>query len=422
MSFEILVLKPKHIGSIANIRPEMKVIDDLKHTIETFYYALSRMLERASFYGFRALLVLYVTSDTLQMDNAEAMVVYSVLTSSLLLSPIIGALFGDLLIGNKKCLFLGGITQATGAFCLCIPSLQGLYIGLFLVVLGSGFYTPNIISTFGKLYLKKTKLLDSGFTILHLAINLGSFFGILLIGYIGETFSHTIGFVFSGILMLTSLIPILFAKENIKYKFEKDKYAINLRALRIALALLLVALFWNFYEMASIRIFDLESKFSAVSAFDWSKNIWQSMSFVFMVPISAITIFLYSYFYSSQIFKVMLGFIFGTLACGLLLLIPEFPAEQNAMVYLLSLMLLSLAEIHIAPVIHSLLTKFSNPKYLAILISSAFVPTKLVSLLFVLYHTPINEDPILGLEIAIVAMACIGIGLIGIVGWNKRRV
>ncbi len=172
----------------------MEKIQHQKHTKETLYYAISRMLERASYYGFRALVVLYMTGETLKMERTEAVSIYGWFATLLMFSQIVGALFADLLIGNKKSILIGGIIQAIGAFILCLPSTAGLYSGLFLVVLGSGFFTPNIISNFGKLYLNKTKLLDSGFAIFYLAINLGSFLGILLIGYLGEKYGYSIGF------------------------------------------------------------------------------------------------------------------------------------------------------------------------------------------------------------------------------------
>lgn len=397
-------------------------IENQQHPKEAYNYALSRMLERGSFYGFRAILVLYMVGDRVQMTNADAMVVYSLVMSSLIFSPIIGALFGDLLIGNKKAILLGGIAQALGAFCLCIPSLNTLYIGLLLVVLGSGFYTPNIISTFGKLYLNKIKLLDSGFILFYLAVNLGSFSGVVLLGYIGGTFSYSIGFVLSGILMLLSLIPVLASKESVGNKFDKDKYIIKNRVFKIAIVVLLVAFFWGIYEMASFRMFDLQTKFSSISAFHWSHSLWQSMSSIIMLPVSVFAIFLYSYYYSSQIFKVVVGFIFAAFSFGVLMLLPEIPNEQDASLYLISLLLLSAAEIHIAPVVHSILTKFSNPKYLAILISLSFVPTKVVSLLFAFYNSNSIEDPIFGLQMAMITMALIGIGIIGFFMWNKKSI
>src|SRR5690554_4246256 len=134
--------------------------------------------------------------------------------------------------------------QAIGAFCLSLPSTAGLYLGLFLVVLGNGFFTPNLISNFGKLYLNKPKLMDVGFTKLYFAINLGSFLGIILITYIGEQYGYNYGFIFSGILMLISLIFIFLIKDKSQKIIEINQFSMNKRIVIILLALGLYGLFF----------------------------------------------------------------------------------------------------------------------------------------------------------------------------------
>jgi POT family proton-dependent oligopeptide transporter len=398
----------------------MEKIQNQKHSIETFYYSLARMLERASYYGFRALVVLYMTGEILKMDRTEALSIYGWFAGSMVFSQIIGGLFGDLLIGNKKAIIIGGIIQAIGAFSLCIPSTTGLYLGLFLVVLGSGFFTPNILSNFGKSYLNKTKLLDSGFTIFYLAINLGSFLGISLIGYSGEKFGYNIGFVISGILMLLSIVPIIISKEFNSEEFEKGETSISKRILNILIAFIVVGVFWGIYEISNIRIFDLQMHFSEISAWNISKSLWQTIGSIFTLPISLVAIVLWTFFYSSQFFKLMVGFIFGAISFGILFLIPEIPTENHTITYLISLVFLGISEIHIAPIIHSILTKYTNPKYLAILMSLAFLPTRLISLIFGLFNDKLYDNPMLGLKIGIVGMTVVGIGLIGYVWWNKK--
>lgn len=398
----------------------MEKIQKQKHTKDTLYYSISRLLERASYYGFRALVVLYMVGETLNMERTEASSIYGWFTALLVFSQIVGALFGDLLIGNKKSIIIGGIIQAIGAFSLCIPSTIGLYLGLFLVVLGSGFFTPNIISNFGKTYLNKTKLLDSGFTIFYLAINLGSFLGILLIGYLGEKYGYNIGFVISGILMLISIIPVIITREQTLNEIEKSKFSIRKRVLNILIAFFLVGLFWGIYEISNIRIFDLQMQFIEMSALNIPKHLWQSINGIFILPISVIAIILWTYFYSSQFFKLMLGFIFGVISFGILFLIPEVPTEKQTVIYFVSLLFLGISEIHIAPIIHSILTKYSNPKYLAILISLAFLPTRLISLAFGLFNDKLYDNPMLGLKIGIVGMTIIGIGLIGYIIIDKK--
>lgn len=400
----------------------MEKIQNQRHTIETLYYSISRMLERASYYGLRAIVVLYMAGETLKMPRTEALTIYGWLVGSLVVSQIIGGLFGDLLIGNKKSIIIGGIIQAIGAFSLCIPSTIGLYTGLFLVVLGSGFFTPNMISNFGKSYLNKTQLLDSGFILFYLALNLGSFLGILLIGYIGETYGYNIGFALSGMLMLLSIIPVFLTKEKGLEDIEKKNFSIGIRILNVLIAFGVGSLFWGFYEISSIQTFDLQLQLSEISTLGIPSHLWQSINSIFILAISIIAVVLWTYFYSSQFFKLMLGFIFGVISFGILFFIPEVPTEQHTITYLISLLFLAISEIHIAPIIHSILTKYSNPKYLAILISLAFLPTRLISLIFGWFSDKLKlyDNPMLGLIIGIVGMTIIGIGLAGYVVLNKK--
>lgn len=400
----------------------MEKIKNQKHSKEAFYYSFSRMFERASYYGLRALVVLYMIGGTLKMDNVEALKIYGWITAALVFSQIVGALLGDLVIGNKKSIIIGSIIQAIGAFSLSIPSTTGLYIGLFLIVTGSGFFTPNIISDFGKLYLSKTKLLDAGFTLFYLAVNLGSFLGILLIGYIGESYGYNIGFIIAGILSLLSIAPILVSRKQIAPEVKNNPLPINKRIAYIVIAFITVALFWNIYQIANIRIFDLQQQFNQVSSFEFLKNKWQAVNSYFILPISLIAIVLWSIFYNSQLFKLMLGFIFGTISIGILFLIPELPTEQHTATFLVSLFFLSISEIHIAPIIYSILTKYTNPKYLAIVISLAFLPTKLMTLAFALFNDTFYDNPILGVKFGIIAMGIVGIGLFSYIFWYKKQI
>jgi POT family proton-dependent oligopeptide transporter len=397
----------------------MEKIQNQKHSIETFYYSLARMIERASYYGLRALVVLYMTGEILKMDTTEALVIYGWFAGSLVFSQILGGLLGDLIIGNKKSIIIGGVVQAFGAFTLCIPSTYGLYIGLFLIVLGSGFYTPNIIANYGKSYLNKTKLLDAGFTIFYLAINIGAFLGSFLIGYSGEEFGYNVGFVISGLLILISLIPIIKTKE--KELSIGEKISIGKRVVTIAMALIIVGLFWGVYEISNIRILDLQIQLGENSTLGISKSMWQSLNSVFTLPISLTAIIIWTYFYNSQFFKLLIGFVFGAVAFGIILFIPEIPEEKHTIYFIASMLFLAISEIHIAPIIHSILTKYSNPKYLAILISVAFVPTKIFALIFGIFHERIYDNPTLGLKFGIIAMILISIGIIGYIIIDKKN-
>ncbi len=399
----------------------MREIKNKTHTKETFYYAFSCMLERASFYGLRAVLVLYMLGETLNMERDEALTIYGWLVLSLLISKIIGALFGDLLLGNKKAIIIGGIIQAIGAFSLCIPSTTGLYLGLSLVVFGSGLFSPNITANFGKTYVTKTKLLDSAYTIFYLAINLGSFLGVLFISYLGETFSYTIGFLISGILMLFSLIPFLILKEETSVRIQEQQLEVKFSVLKVLSTLFIIGLFWVFYDISNIRSIDLQFQISEISSLVISKYLWQVIKSIFVLPISIIAILLWTKTYSSQLYKLTLGCIFGVISFGILLLIPKAPQEDYTVTYLISLFFLGISEIHIAPIINSVLTQYTNPKYLAIAISLSVFPTRLFYSVLTLFNDTFYENPILGLQYGVTGMTFLALALIGYLLWNKRN-
>lgn len=189
----------------------------------------------------------------------------------------------------------------------------------------------------------------------------------------------------------------------------------------MTIAFIVVGLFWGFYEISSIRTFDIQLQLSQISTLGIPNHLWPSINLIFILPISIIAIILWTYFYSNQFFKLMLGFIFGVISFGILFLIPEVPTERHAIIYLISLMFLAISEIHIAPIIHSVLTEYSNPKYLAILISLTFLPTRLISVIFGLFNDKLYDNPMLGLTIGIGGMTIIGIGLIGYVIFNKKH-
>lgn len=391
------------------------------HSKDTFLYALSRAQERASYYGLRSLIVLYMVGENLKMERTDALSVYGWFVASFLFSKIIGGILGDLLIGNKITIIIGGILQALGAFSFCIQSTMGLYLGLFLIVLGGGLYTPNIISNFGKLYLNRLKLLDAGLLIFYLSANLGAFFGVMLMYNIRNEYGWNMGFIVAGILMLLSTIPIIISKDKKNEQITRNKVTINQRITDIIIVFVTVSLFWFIYEIGNIRIIEIQSKLSEISTLDISKTIWNSLNSVFIFPMSILAISVWTFFYKNYFFKLTIAFIFGVISFGILLLIPETPTESHTIIYLLSLLFLSISEIHISPIIHSVLTKNSNPKYLAILISLAFIPTRLFSMIFSMFSENFYGNPIFFLQLGLIVMLIMSIGLILFMKWKKKN-
>lgn len=376
------------------------------------------MFERASYYGLRAILVLYLTDEIFKMDTTEALQLFGWFAGSVLFSQIFGAIIGDFLIGNKRSIIVGGVLQATGAFVLCYTSIYGVYTGLLLVVIGSGLFTPNIISRFGKSYLNKTKLLDAGFTIFYFAINLGSFLGVLLISYLGVEIGFHFGFLICGILSLLSVMPILL---TIGYEFESTgKISTLRRMIVICLAFLMVGIFWATFEIYSIRVFDIQIQLAEISTFNFPQHMWQSLSSFFTLPVCLIAIIFWTYYYNSHFFKLLIGFSFGVAALVIILLIPEIPKDRHTIYFLVALLFLSISEILVAPVINSILTKYANPKYLTLLISLAYLPIKLFTLIFGVFHENYYNEPNLGVKFSLVIMILASLGLTGYIILDRK--
>lgn len=400
----------------------MERIQNQTHTTETFLYASSRLLERLAYYGVRSLIVLYMISESMNMTRKEALTVYGWFTASILFSKIFGAILGDLLIGNKKAIIIGGLIQAVGAFVFCIPSTFGLYLGLFLITIGSGFYGPNILSQFGKLYLNKAKLLDSGFTILYLAVNIGALTSGLLIGFLGEKYGWNVGFITAGMFSLVSVAIMLFTGVNDKFLDKPIDFSFRNGLEKILIAIALVGLFWSVYELNYLSLLDIKERFSSSSTINLSRGVLNSLDTVFTFPITIVAIILWSFYYSNQFVKLTIGFFLGAFSILLLFFIPDTPTYSSVILYLVSALLLSISEIHIGPVAYSILTKNANPKYLAILISLSMAPIYLFNLVLSWFGDDLYNDPYLILKVSVTVMLIVSVGLVYYVFIGKKKV
>ena len=348
------------------------------HNKDTYIFALTRLFERASYYGLRGLVVLYMVGESINMSDEEALKIYGYSTVALLVTGIIGALLGDLLIGNKTTMIIGATLHMLGAFVICYPTPIALYVGLGLVVIGGGFYAPNLSSNFGRLYLTKTKLLDSAFLILYFAINIGAFIGVLAVGYLGEATSYSLGFMLAGVFMLVSLIFTILTNESNKIKGAVFKSITTPKFIKILLVFLLSGLFWVIYEFATGSMFELNKKLVEVLGLNYPPSLTSSISSFFTFPVGILLIFIWSYYYSSSIVKLAIGFVAGSIGFGLLYFIPESPTTIHFAYYVISAFFLAVAELFVSPIIYSIITKYSNPKYLAIIMSLIFLPYRVL--------------------------------------------
>ncbi len=181
----------------------------LGHPRGLFYLFFAELWERFSFYGMRALLTLYMINvifeALVERDFATA-AVYSSYGSLVYASTVIGGRISDQILGMRKSIFLGGTLMALGHFALAIQNNTAFFLALSLIIVGNGFFKPNISTFVGTLYEHGDPKKDSGFTIFYMGINIGGWVAPLLCGYLAAKYGWHYGFGLAGIGMLTGLL------------------------------------------------------------------------------------------------------------------------------------------------------------------------------------------------------------------------
>lgn len=174
------------------------------HPKGLYYLFFAELWERFSFYGMRALLMLYMTDHLLYSDKLS-FGVFAAYGSLVYVTPLIGGMLADKVLGYKKSIILGGILMAIGHFVLTIEHPITFYSALAFLIVGNGFFKPNISSLVGSLYSKGDSRRDSGFMIFYMGVNIGGWVAPLLCGWLGITYGWHFGFGLAGIGMLVGL-------------------------------------------------------------------------------------------------------------------------------------------------------------------------------------------------------------------------
>lgn len=215
-----------------------KAGDFMGHPKGLFLLFVTEMWERMSYYGMRGIFVLYLSTiataaamgwdmayfgiDPLSAGadeayqkalNSNALSILGLYAMLVYVTPVIGGWFADNVSGQRKAIIFGGVVMALGQFALGTPHgmIEGLekeflYLGLALLIVGNGFFKPNISTMVGDLYTETDKRRDGAFTIFYMGINLGSILGYFVVGSIGEKFDYQYGFLTAGVGMLIGVI------------------------------------------------------------------------------------------------------------------------------------------------------------------------------------------------------------------------
>ncbi len=188
----------------------------LGHPAGLFVLFFTEMWERFSYYGMRALLVMFFTASLLDggwgWPREHAYAIFGTYTSLVYLSTLLGGYFADKKIGYRYAVVIGALLMTLGHGAMAVETPLFIYLGLTLLVFGSGFFKPNMTSIISEMYKGKDEKKDGAYTIFYMGVNAGAFLGILLCGYLGEQVGWRWGFGLAGIFMLFGLLQFWFAQ------------------------------------------------------------------------------------------------------------------------------------------------------------------------------------------------------------------
>ena len=247
------------------------------HPRALFVCFFAEMWERFSYYGMRALLTLYMVKVVFQQiasgeADVKSLAIYGSYTASIYLGPIIGGIMADKYLGFRKAILLGGILISIGHIVLAAQGIVAetnelfFFIALSFIVVGTGYFKPNISSFLGKFYEKDDSRKDSAYNIFYMGINVGAFLSALTCGYLGEEVGWHWGFGLAGIGMLVGLFVFWknlkhFGEEGLvpqnKYEDEKLSIGFSLNKLIIVLSFIAVPLWAMLFSYDAVFKFGL---------------------------------------------------------------------------------------------------------------------------------------------------------------------
>ena len=191
----------------------------LGHPAGLFVLFFTEMWERFSFYGMRILLVLFLTAPIIsdnpgwEWPREHTLALIGTYASLLYLTPIVGGWIADKITGYRVAVVIGCLIMTLGHAAMAVETTTSFYLGLALLVIGTGFFKPNITSIISEMYQGKESKKDGAYTIFYMGVNAGAFFGMMLCGYLAENFGWSWGFGLAGIFMMLGMLQFWLAKD-----------------------------------------------------------------------------------------------------------------------------------------------------------------------------------------------------------------
>ncbi|MEM6457132.1 MAG: peptide MFS transporter, partial [Acidobacteriota bacterium] len=177
----------------------------------------TELWERLSYYGMRAILVLYMVNEVngMALDAKTAGAIYGLYTAGVYFFALPAGWIADRLMGKRKAVLVGGILIALGHFAMALPVTAGFFGGLLLIMVGTGFLKPNVSAIVGDLYPEGGGRRDAGFSIFYTGINIGAFLGPLICGYLGQKVDWHLGFGAAGVGMVLGVIQYVIGDKHL---------------------------------------------------------------------------------------------------------------------------------------------------------------------------------------------------------------
>lgn len=391
---------------MANTTKAPHLKEFMGHPIGLFVLFFTELWERFSYYGMRAILVLYITSETMSANpglgwtNAEALGLYGWYTMLVYVASIPGGIIADRITGQKKAVMIGGLLLCLGHGVLAIEAMWAFYSGLGLIIAGVGMLKPNISTMVGGLYAPGDERRDNGFTIFYIGINVGAFLSSLIVGYVGETIGWHYGFGLAGIGMLlgqavymwgqkylTTVGNFLGTKDNPDSEdFDRPLTQVEKdRMIVIFLSFFLVIVFWGAFEQAGglMNLYASEKTNRMLMGWEVPASWFQSVNAFFIITLgTTVAGFWYKWKMkgreSSSLFKMAVGVII--MGWGFMFMrfaSQEFEATGSSAMYWLVLAYLfhTIGELCASPVALSFITKLAPAKYASFMMGAFFAAT-----------------------------------------------
>jgi POT family proton-dependent oligopeptide transporter len=375
------------------------------HPFGLYTCFFTEMWERFSYYGMRALLILYMVGSTqkpgLGFSTAKSAQIYGLYTMLVYLMGVPGGFIADRWLGHRRAVFVGGVIIAAGHFSMAFPSLASFYLGLGLIIIGTGLLKPNVSTIVGTLYTRDDPRRDAGFSIFYMGINLGAFISPLVCGWLGQKIDWHAGFAAAGVGMVIGLIQYSAGQKYLTPVSEVDKVAekaaenhepVEARFTsqdwgRIAAASILTffaLIFWAGFEQAgsSLNLFADRATRLFVGTFNYPSSWFQSVEPLFVIIFSPIFAMIWLAM-GSRNPSSPAKFTFGLfcLSMSFLMIVPaakafEASGQRVSPWWLVGLYFLQMVgELCLSPVGLSMVTKLSPPRIVGFMMGVWFFAT-----------------------------------------------